>query len=47
MMDSGNIILDVSGEKRAGMTVEDLLEQFAVCAGKRLDNDRILFSQAE
>ena len=27
MMDSGNIILDVSGEKRAGMTVEDLLEQ--------------------
>lgn len=47
MMDSGNIILDVSGEKRAGMTVEDLLEQFAVSAGKRLDNDRILFSQAE
>lgn len=47
MMDSGNIILDVSGEKRAGMTVEDLLEQFAVCAGKRLYNDRILFSQAE
>ena len=47
MMDSGNIILDVSGEKRAGMTVEDLLEQFAVCAGKRLHNVRILFSQAE
>lgn len=47
MMDSGNIILDVSGEKRAGMTVEDLLELFAVCAGKRLDNDRILFSQVE
>ena len=47
MMDSGNIILDVSGEKRAGMTVEDLLEQFAVYAGKRLDNDRILFSQVE
>ena len=43
MMDSGNIILDVSGEKRAGMTVEDLLEQFAVCAGKHLDNDRILY----
>ena len=47
MMDSGNIILDVTGEKRARMTVEDLLEQFAVCAGKRLDHDRILFSQAE
>ena len=47
MMDSGKIILEVSGEKRAGMTVEDLLEQIAVSAGKRLDNDRILFSQAE
>ena len=33
--------------RKTGMTVEDLLEQFAVCAGKRLDNDRILFSQAE
>ena len=47
MMDAGNIVLDVSGEKRRGMTVEDLLEQFALRAGKRLDNDRILFSKVE
>lgn len=47
MMDGGKIVLDVEGEKRAGMTVDDLLEQFAVQAGKNLDNDRILFSKAE
>lgn len=47
MMDSGNIVLDVEGEKRVAMTVDDLLEQFALQAGKQLDNDRILFSKAE
>ena len=47
MMDSGNIILDVKGEERSHMTVDDLLERFAQNAGKSLDNDRILFSKAE
>ena len=42
MMDAGRIVLDVSGEERAHMTVEDLLEKFSVSAGKTLDNDRIL-----
>ena len=42
MMDSGKIVLDVSGEERKHMTVEDLLEKFSVSAGKALDNDRIL-----
>ena len=45
MMDSGNIILDVSGEERNQMTVDDLLEQFRISAGKQLDNDRILMSK--
>ncbi len=44
MMDNGRIILDVQGEKRADMTVNDLLEQFRAGAGKNLDNDRILLS---
>ena len=44
MMDSGNIVLDVRGEERAGMTVNDLLERFRAGAGKDLDNDRILLS---
>ena len=44
MMDDGNIVLDVQGEERAGMTVDGLLEQFRSRAGKALDNDRILLS---
>ncbi len=44
MMDAGNIVLDVSGKERAHMTIDGLLEQFRIQAGKRLDNDRILLS---
>lgn len=47
MMDAGNIVLDISGEERSRMTVDDLLEQFSVQAGKKLDNDRILFSKVK
>ncbi len=47
MMDGGNIVFDVSGEERANMTVEALLEQFRLNAGKNLDNDRILLSAVE
>ena len=47
MMDAGNIVLDLEGEVRRKMTVDDLLEQFALRAGKALDNDRILFSKVE
>ena len=42
MMDSGRIILDISGEEKAKLTVDDLLEKFKENAGKTLDNDRIL-----
>ena len=44
MMDGGRIVLDVQGEERAGLTVEDLLERFRAGAGHTLDNDRILLS---
>ncbi|MCF0130651.1 MAG: ATP-binding cassette domain-containing protein, partial [Pseudobutyrivibrio sp.] len=44
MMDTGHIILDVEGDMRANMTVDDLLSQFAKKSGKALDNDRILLS---
>lgn len=44
MMDNGNIVLDVSGEERAHMTVNDLLERFKQGSGKDLDNDRMLLS---
>lgn len=42
MMDDGRIVLDVSGESRESMSVEDLLGEFARSAGRELDNDRIL-----
>ncbi len=45
MMADGSVVLDVAGEERAGMTVEDLLERFRAGAGRELDNDRILLSE--
>lgn len=45
MMDSGHIVLDISGEERSALTVENLLQQFSLQAGKQLDNDRILLSK--
>ena len=44
MMNSGRILLDVSGEERAHMDVNDLLERFRSGAGEALDNDRMLLS---
>lgn len=44
MMDSGNIVLDVKGEERSKMTVDDLLNQFKIGVGKALDNDRMLLT---
>ena len=45
MMADGSIVLDISGEERKGMTVEDLLHRFRAGAGYELDNDRILLSE--
>ena len=45
MMDAGHIVLDVKGEERSHLTVDDLLSQFSMRAGKKLDNDRILLSK--
>lgn len=45
MMDSGRIVLDISGKEREGLTVDSLLEKFHAGAGRKLDNDRILLSQ--
>lgn len=45
MMANGNIVLDVKGEERADMSVEDLLNRFKAGTGFALDNDRILLSE--
>ncbi len=44
MMDSGNIILDVSGEERAKMTLDDLLNMYSLKKKEAFDNDRMLLS---
>jgi len=44
MMNQGNIVLDIKGREREGLTVNDLLAKFKAGAGKDLDNDRILLS---
>lgn len=44
MMDNGSIVLDVEGETRSKLTVNDLLEQFRAAAGRNMDSDRILLS---
>ena len=46
VMDSGRIVLDLQGEEREHMTVADLLARFSETAGRQLDNDRILLSNA-
>lgn len=42
MMNNGRIILDISGEDKKKLTVEDLLEKFAIASGSELDNDRMM-----
>jgi len=44
MMERGNIIYDVKGAERQGLTVNDLLERFKEASGKALNNDRMLLS---
>ncbi|MDE6386720.1 MAG: ATP-binding cassette domain-containing protein [Lachnospiraceae bacterium] len=44
LMDNGRIVLDIQGEERKKLTVDDLLARFKEQAGKSLDNDRILLS---
>lgn len=47
MMSDGRIVLDVEGQERHGLTVEDLLRMFRERSHKNLDNDRILLSTVE
>ena len=42
MLDAGGIIMDVSGEERRHMCVQDFLDRFKAGAGKTLCNDSML-----
>ena len=42
MLHEGRIVFDVSGEERAGLTVEDLVNRFREQRGQVLDDDELL-----
>lgn len=44
MMNAGTIVFDTTGEERASLTIQDLLEKFKAGAGEELDNDKIMLS---
>ena len=44
MMHEGRIIVDVRGEEKQKLTVEDLLGLFAKASGKAFANDRVILS---
>ena len=44
MMNNGQIILDISGEDKKKLTVDDLLQKFAIASGEEFTNDRALLS---
>lgn len=44
MMDEGEIVLDLSGEERKRMTIEELLDRFSTLRHKRFAEDRALLS---
>ncbi len=44
MMNDGKIILNISGEEKKKLTVDDLLKKFEQVSGSKIDNDRMLLS---
>ncbi len=45
MMSDGKIILDISGEEKKQLTVDQLLQKFEQVSGSKMDNDRMLLSK--
>ena len=44
MMNEGRIILDIEGEEKKHLTKKDLLDKFALIAGKQEETDAVLLS---
>lgn len=44
MMNNGQIVLDIQGEEKKKLTVDDLLHKFALVSGEEFNNDRALLS---
>ncbi len=45
MMDEGHVLLDVSGEEKKNLTVEDLMKKFEAASGEEFANDAALLSK--
>ena len=45
MLHQGKVVLDVSGDKRAQMTVSDLLQMFEKVRGEEIEDDALLLSE--
>ena len=45
MMDEGRILLDVRGEEKKNLTVEDLMKKFEQASGEEFANDQALLSK--
>lgn len=44
MMNNGKVILDISGEEKKKLTVDELLKKFEMLSNSKLENDRMLLS---
>ena len=42
MMNEGQVILDIKGEEKKKLTVEDLLQKFEEVSGEEFSNDKAL-----
>jgi putative ABC transport system ATP-binding protein len=42
MLHGGEIVLDVRGEERKGLQIEDLIEMFRKIRGQTIDDDELL-----
>ncbi len=45
MMNAGQIVLDVRGEEKKNLTVNDLLRKFSTISGEEMANDRMLLTK--
>ena len=45
MMNEGRVVLDIGGEEKKKLTVEDLLEKFEAVSGEEFSNDQALLSK--
>ena len=43
-MNEGQIVLDIGGEEKKNLTVEDLLQKFEQVSGEKFANDQALLS---